>query len=233
MPKTRRELLHALGAGGTLTALSGCGPWLPPPVPAPPQLAPEDQALAEKFAVLRGGGMLVVDSLNRKEGINIFDEYGRYFYSKGGMGPRSGGIFSYGARFGVPKTLHVTWRTGSDVRMQANGMFGGGTIVGDYIVPVASRIPEDLIQDLRRDERGSFRLKIRLHDDGVLIGWDIERRPGFDPKNRNKHGNIVYVPAVHSFVGGDFREAEIYNGKPVRKGWYIHPKTGQRIETDV
>lgn len=32
--------------------------------------------------------------------------------------------------------------------------------------------------------------------------------------------------------GGDFREAKIYNGIAVRKGWYIHPRTGERIEAD-
>ncbi len=97
--------------------------------------------------------------------------------------------------------------------------------------PVASRIPHELLQDLRQS-RGVFRLKIRLHDDGVLIGWDIERRPGYDPKKRNQYGNPTYVAPVHTFVGGDFREAEIFNGKAVRMGWYIHPKTGERIETD-
>ena len=34
------------------------------------------------------------------------------------------------------------------------------------------------------------------------------------------------------FFGGDFREAHIFNGQVIRKGWYIDPKTGQRIETD-
>lgn len=104
--------------------------------------------------------------------------------------------------------------------------------LGNYTVPVASRIPDALLDDLRRDPRGLFRLKIRLHEQGVLIGWDIERRPGFDLKKRDRFGEAVYVAPEHSFFGGDFREAKIINGKPVRKGWYIHPVTGQRIETD-
>jgi len=37
---------------------------------------------------------------------------------------------------------------------------------------------------------------------------------------------------VHSFAGGDFREPHIFNGKPVRPGWYIERKTGRKIETD-
>ncbi|MCL2326787.1 MAG: hypothetical protein FWC40_09890 [Proteobacteria bacterium] len=37
----------------------------------------------------------------------------------------------------------------------------------------------------------------------------------------------------HSFAGGNFREARIINGKPVRKGWYIDRRTGHKIETDL
>ena len=107
-----------------------------------------------------------------------------------------------------------------------------GKIVKDVTVPVASRIPDDLLEDLRRDPKGVLRLKLRIHPDTLLVGWDIERRPGFDPKNRDQFGEAVYVAPVHSFVGGDFREAKIFNGQAVRKGWYIHPKTGQKTETE-
>lgn len=220
---------------GTWLGLLGLSACSQPSRPAPvrPPLSDEDRALAEKFAVLRGGGELIVDSVSEKNGVNIFDENGRRFYARAGMVP-PGGISrsSYGANFGVPKTLHATWRTGDDIRMQADGLFGGGVIAGDYTVPVASRIPDDLLQDLRRDPRGTFRLKIRLHDDGVLIGWDIERRPGYDRNKRDKDGEAIYVAPVFSFAGGDFQEARIYKGIAVKKGWYIHPKTGQRIETD-
>lgn len=89
-----------------------------------------------------------------------------------------------------------------------------------------------MLADLRRDRKGMLRLKIRLMPDAILIGWDIERRPGFDPKKRDSAGQIAYVAPVHSFAGGDFREAERVNGKVVRMGWYIDPGTGQRVETD-
>lgn len=95
-----------------------------------------------------------------------------------------------------------------------------GTIIGDYTVPVAERIPEALLDDLRRNPRGNLRLKIRLADDGVLIGWDIERK-----------GFRECTSAEYEMAGGDFREAERCNGKAVRKGWYID-KSGQKIETD-
>jgi hypothetical protein len=102
------------------------------------------------------------------------------------------------------------------------GPWGGiffGAALGDYTVSVASRIPDDLINDLKKNPRGNLRMKFRLHPDGFLFGWDIERRS-------------ISSQAVHSFVGGDFQEAKIVDGKAVRKGWYIDPKTKLRIETD-
>lgn len=237
MHNTRRQLIQTVVTGSALLALGGCGSRRHQnPHVAPDPLSLKDQALADRLSVLRGGGALIVTALSVKEGVNIFDEKGSLFYAKAELGPRGGDTYSYSSNFGVPKTLHATWRKGcegNDVRLLSGGIASGGVIAGDYIVPVASRIPDDLLADLRRDPRGSFRLKIRLHDDGVLVGWDIQRRPGFDPKKRDRWGEAEYVGPVHSFAGGDFREALIFNGKPERKGWYIHPKTGELIETDT
>ncbi len=130
------------------------------------------------------------------------------------------------------------------------GPWGGdysGEAVGDHTVAVASRIPDDVVREIRKNG-GGLRLKFRLHPDGVLFGWDIERIEGGLPR--------------HSMAGGDFREAGLayelpgalvykpYSdaAKPFlqqpqyfvppgadtiwRKGWYIHPRTGQRSETD-
>ena len=107
----------------------------------------------------------------------------------------------------------------------------GKELLLDVDIPVADRIPDELLDELRRGG-GGLRIKIRLHREGVLLGWDIERRPGYDPRKKDEFGNPIHVRAVHSFAGGDFREAHIFNGQVMRKGWYIHPKTGQRIETD-
>jgi hypothetical protein len=71
-----------------------------------------------------------------------------------------------------------------------------------------------------------------MSDQGTLFGWDIQRRPAYDPKQHSQNGEPDNVAPEHSFVGGDFREAEIINGKLVRKGWYIDRRTGQKIETD-
>jgi hypothetical protein len=181
-------------------------------------LTSEDEALKAKFRGLRGG-QLVVDAFGVKQCVAIDREDGGYFYGSATLSARNNSKHSYADRFGVPKTLHITWREG-DCRAAGGGAYQGGTVVGDYTVPVASRIPNELLDAVRRGE-GGFRLKIRIHDDGPLIGWDISS--GFE---------------TH-MAGGDFREMRVvYEGDPKNptrrwvKGWYIHPKTGQKIETD-
>ena len=188
-----------------------------------PPLTPEQRRLRHKFKGLRGG-QLVVDAFGEKHAVTIFDEEGRVFYTRGTVSPRNRSIHSYGSEFGVPVTLRATWRHEGEtvdgvlqnpIRGTAEyGIYEGGTVVGDYTVPVAERIPDELLAAMRKGV-GGFRLKIRIHPEGLLIGWDLSR--GF---------NLQY------FAGGDFREADIENGKVLRKGWYIHPKTGQKIETD-
>lgn len=220
---SRRTLL-ALSAA----FLAGCRGSAPRRVQAPrPPLSAEDEALKRKFRGLEGG-QLRVDSLFLVHGLNIFDENGRLFFRRAGMSPPRGRFSgSYGAEFGVPKFLRVEWR--DKIEMEPDGAlkrglpgdaFYGGTILGDYTIPVASRIPDALLEDKRRNG-GGFRLKIRIHPDGPLIGWDLERAPGSAPDGSKFHQ-----------AGGDFQEAFIYNGKALRKGWFIHPRTGERIETD-
>lgn len=211
---TRRHLL-ILAAG----ALSACDRVQAVVTPGAP-LSDEDRALKRKFRGLEGG-QLRVDSLFKVNGLNIFDESNKLFFSRASMiPPRGNSIRGYSARFGVPKTLRAEWRDKIEMVEDPHlkgipqDAFHGGSLLGNYTVPVAARIPDDLLDALRKGV-GGFRLKIRIHPDGPLIGWDLSR--GF---------NLQY------FAGGDFREADIENGKVLRKGWYIHPKTGQKIETD-
>jgi hypothetical protein len=189
------------------------------------KLSEEDKALRRKFRGLRGG-QLVVDAFGEKHGVNIFGDDGKLFFSQATLSIRNNTRLSYSANFGVPKTLRAEWRDpATEFRPHTlTGAYDGGTVIANYTVPVASRIPDEVL-DAVRSKKGGFRLKLRLHDDGLLIGWDIESRLGASAG--------VYSPAVRSFVGGDFQEADIVDGKPVRKGWYIDPKTKQRIETDV
>ena len=131
----------------------------------------------------------------------------------------------------VPERARILWRDSDKFASDGRAAYVGN-ILGDKTIEVGSRIPQELIDDLKRDPRGNLRLKFRMSKDGTLFGWDIQRRPGYDPSLRDPQGRHIHFPAVHSFAGGDFREAEIVNGKVLRKGWYIHPRTGQRIETD-
>ena len=74
------------------------------------------------------------------------------------------------------------------------GPWGGsyfGQVLGDYTLPIASRIPDAVLQEIRKNG-GGLRLKFRLKPDGVLFGWDIERFSGGLPR--------------HTMPGGDFLE---------------------------
>ena len=206
-------------------------------------LTPEEQKWKHKFRGIRGG-QLVVDAFGEKRGVNIFSENGQRFFSSSSLGSGGATTHAYGAEFGVPISLRATCRkeveSGTPEEREKNairptgpwGEYGGGIVVGDVTVPVAERIPDDILDYLRSGGGGGFRLKLRLADDTLLVGGDIESRPGYDPNNRDKDGTPYYVPAVHSHVGGDFDRALRQNNQLVHNGWYIDKKTGQKIETD-
>lgn len=204
---------------------------------ATPPPSSEDAALKYRFRGI-GGGEKRIDAIGDLRPIALFFPNGELFQKLSGPG-RHASISSYGGggtgdNLVVPKSLRMIRYEDGSIPFGNAKPFAAydGAVVTDVTVPVASRIPDELLNDLRRDPKGVLRLKLRIHPDTLLVGWDIERRPGFDPKKRDRFGEAVYVGPVHSFAGGDFREAEILNSQVIRKGWYIHPKTGQRIETD-
>lgn len=85
--------------------------------------------------------------------------------------------------------------------VQHHGPWGsdyGDEVVGDYTIAVVGRIPDSVVQALKRDRKGDLRLKFRLKPDGVLFGWDVERRPGWKPG--------LSVAPVYEEVGGDFTD---------------------------
>jgi hypothetical protein len=102
-----------------------------------------------------------------------------------------------------------------------------GELLGDYTVTIASRIPESAIQEVR-EKGGALRLKFRLHSQGVLFGWDVTT---LSYQTEYKQDDGYPYRASTRMAGGDFEEAWIYNGKVIKKGWYIHPVTKERIET--
>jgi hypothetical protein len=204
-----------------------------------PPLSDAQKALRYKFRGL-SGGELVVDGFGEKEGVNIFDENEQMVFKRASVSPRNRSNSSYGSGFGVPITLRAEWRKdGPEVNgviqnyiqpdmTKRDERYKGGIIVGSFTTTVAERVSDALLNELRTNG-GGFRLKIRLHDEGILVGWDIARRPGFDQKRSD---NGVHFPEEYSMVEGDFHPAKIINGEVITPGWYIHPRTKERIETD-
>ena len=88
-----------------------------------------------------------------------------------------------GAR--VPLTVRVVWHDSTKIvgrKENPNIDTYDGNIIGDYTLPIAQRIPDAVLQEIRA-RGGALRLKFRLKTDGVLFGWDIERYVGrsFEP----------------------------------------------------
>jgi hypothetical protein len=173
---------------------------------------PEDVRLRQKFRGIYGG-VLRVDAATLKEYVTITTEAGWQISGAGSLSLVNVTESTYtGNSMPIPKAVRAIWRQGN-VSLTTKG-WKGGTIVGDYTVPVAQRIPDDILDYIRKNG-GALRLKIRLKDDGILIGWDVEKivpykgwKPGDGPTG------IHYL-----MPGGDFREAQVYNGKVTDPGW--------------
>jgi hypothetical protein len=211
-----------------LICLAGLLPWLSACQATPAARADtpiSDSDLKRKFRGI-GGVTVVLDSMSAHRYVRFVTDTGRVIASPSGLsrGGRQNLNFSSDS-LPVPKAVQVTWKEG-EVKNDFPRGWLGGKVVGNYIIEVAQRIPQEVVDDLRRDPKGQLRIKFRLTDDGVLFGWDIERRPGYDPKRSE-----ISVDAVYSMVGGDFQEARIFNGRVVQKGWYV-TKNGQKIESD-
>jgi hypothetical protein len=206
---------------------------------SPAPLSSGDAALKHKFRGVRGGE-LRVDATFETNSVLILDAETGYQFNIG-MGvfsPRGMSVSGYGGdvdgdRLVIPTHLRMK-RYSEDARLLSPDVppyFEGEPIV-DVTVPVAERIPEEALDDLRKNG-GNLRLKLRIHPDTLLVGWDIERRPGYNPANKDSSGHPIYVPRSFSWVGGDFREAIRSKSQGINeKGWYIDPKTKQRMETD-
>lgn len=92
----------------------------------------------------------------------------------------------------VPLTVRVVWRNGAGWD-KVKEVWNEGVIAGDYTIPVANRIPDAVLRDIR-EHGGNLRLKFRLKPDGVLFGWDIERAAPL--------GDV----SIFEMPGGDFLE---------------------------
>lgn len=157
--------------GGLLVWLSGCHASLTG------QSANSD---ARRF---RGIGLvLVTDAVPGAEmkGVEFYaDGSDRRFYSSAILAKRNREIMAYpGGR--VPEHVRVVWHDSTEIirrRDNPNVKTYAGQIIGDHTIPVASRIPDEVLREIRV-RGGALRLKFRLKPDGVLFGWDIERPGG-------------------------------------------------------
>lgn len=261
----RRQLLRSFSVFVGLAGLNACAQSVNQ---LPSRMSGEaDQVRMNRFQGVSGAEW-TLSSVDELRWIEILDENGNYVEAPARMRPH---IKSQRALNSIPIKLKVTWREQDPNNPVYSGnrneSWSGGKITGSFEIPVADRIPDELLDDLRRDPKGSLRIKVRLHREGVLLGWDIERRPRYDRNKRDIYGEAAYVGPVWAKTGGDFKEARflswvesadgtlvsspdrtsltvgvppelgargvrLRNGYLWEPGWYIHPKTGQRIETD-
>lgn len=141
------------------------------------------------------GLTLVVDALEGAEmlGVEFFADGNEFpFFAHSRVTKRNRGIMAFPSGV-VPERVRVTWRKNDSegYRDKQGRIRYSAPIVGDHTFPVASRIPDDVVREIRKNG-GGLRLKFRLKPDGVLFGWDIERFAGGLPR--------------HSMPGGDFLE---------------------------
>jgi hypothetical protein len=137
--------------------------------------------------------VLVVDAVPgaEMERVVFTDDRGVCLYSHAAVSRRVRSIAALGGSY-VPRTVRVMWRTGAGWD-EVRNVWHEGVLVGDYTIPVAGRIPDDVLHDIRA-HGGGLRLKFRLKPDGVLFGWDIERAAPL--------GDV----SIFEMPGGDFLE---------------------------
>lgn len=190
------------------------------------ELSPEAQAIQHKFRGIYGGVLYFDSSGYAKEHITMYNEKGHFWRSELQIG-RGGSNSTYTDSLYLPKSIRVEWRTdyksGTRGKLNSRGRpdgtnlgWEGGTVLGDYTVPLATRIPDEVL-DYIRTNGGALRVKIRLKDNGVAVGWDVEHIIPSGQWKPNKLG--LGSGVTYRMAGGDFREAQIYNGKVTDPGW--------------
>lgn len=169
---------------------------------------------------LRNQGFVVEYELaagaSDKEGVEAYTDEGYRLFRTSILNGKNGGLSSFGGTVPFPRWVRVTWRKNTD---QEKGLYWTtGTVVGDHRVEVLSRIPTEAFELSNSRTMTPLVIRFRVGDDGVQLSWQVRDQT-----------SVPFKVLMH---GGDFMAAEIYNGKVVRKGWYIHPVTGQKIEVD-
>ena len=231
--RQRRHLLKALG---TLTVLlTGCQDDAEKPAAD----KDPDAALRHKFRGI-GGGERRIDAFMSVSEVALYLESGLVFdagtFGRGAKISGYGG-HSAGDRLVVPRTLRMV-QYPEDSRRIADITYPAydGTPILDVTVPVAERIPDEVLDRIRK-YKGSLILKLRIHPKTLMVGWEVRNGRSY-PFKRDKWGN-AYTTDEDDMVGGDFCERRVQNRiidghfqLVESKGWYIDPETGQRVEAD-
>ena len=143
------------------------------------------QSTQDPLQRFRGiGVVLVCDAIAGIElkGAEFYDDKNHIIYAKSTLSKNTREIMALGSAR-VPLTARVVWRkednpiVGLDLYGKYNDFTYAGELAGDYTLPIASRIPDEVLQEIR-SHGGALRLKFRLKTDGVLFGWDIEKHIG-------------------------------------------------------
>ena len=139
------------------------------------------------------GAVLVVDAVAgaELEYVKIYDDRGVELFSSGLVSKRVRKIMALNGVY-IPLTVRVIWSKGAGWG-KVKEVWNEGIIVGDYTIPVANLIPDEVLNDIRA-HRGNLRLKFRLKPDGIFFGWDIERAAPL--------GDV----SIFEMPGGDFFE---------------------------
>lgn len=153
---------------------------------------------AEQQRRFKGIGLvLVTDAVAGSEmlGVEFFAD-GRElpFYASSVLARRNREIMAFPSGR-VPLKVRVVWRKVHDAYDGPGGIRYRGEIAGDYTIDVAPRIPDAFLNEIRANG-GNLRLKFRLKPDGVLFGWDIQRKA--------KLGDV----SIFEVPGGDFLETK-------------------------
>ena len=149
---------------------------------------------------LRGMGMVINSGLAKgatpKYGINAISDTGNIIFASSAYLPNAMSTASIGggSKMSFPRWVRVTWRQGPGIHYD-QGVFFGGTVIGDYSIEVLSRIPEEISAYVGAARGRVIVSRFRVKDDGVLLAWHVQEtvtHPG---------GGSGLVASMH---GGDF-----------------------------
>ena len=236
--KRRRQVSIATltCAAGVSLGLVGCSRYDDPSAnPNPAEVAPitPEQAvimaararMLKKFAGLGG----VETEFNALQGTSFLgvvfyrENTNRYFYQSSILWRedrvRRGGSSQGAAIAAIPETARVTWR---DEDTRRNDTYVA-KIIGEHVIDVGLAVPDSVIEGIRK-KPGGLSLKFMLAEETCYFGWHVMREVPDTFSNPPK--------MQRTDIGGNFCEAFYDHRENFVKGWHIHPKTGQRIETD-